>query len=79
MVQWSDGTCGSRAVPWADLKTAGESALIEACNIVDGIVNDGYPGAARVVAVSRGHGNIFHRVELAQTFALAGNLDRFDV
>jgi hypothetical protein len=74
LVQWGDGTCGSRSVPWADLKSAGDTALIEACNIVKREVGD-----ARVVAVSRGHGNIFHKVSVTSTYELGANLDRFQV
>ena len=73
LIQWADGKLSSRSVPWADLKSAGDSALVEACEMVsNGLTQSGGSEISgfRIVAAANGHGHIFHEVSSKESFAL---------
>lgn len=75
LIQWPDGKLSSRSVPWADLKRSGDDALVEACELVSAGLTDSpwsEVDVFEIVAASRGHGYIFHRVSLRSSFQLDG-------
>ena len=69
-LQWADGSMSTRTVAWADLKSAGSSAMDEAVAIVAA----GPYADATIAAVSMGHGYVIREVtEVVETVRTVGD------